>query len=130
MSDRDFYAAEKAVESAVQNDPELLERIRRDHEQRQKGNGADVRAEDPAGDIPLIEHSPDPERTGPGAFPKAAWRGLFAEYRDEMRRCSEAPDAYNFLALWAAAGNALGRRVWFPYSMRLYGNIYGVAFGP
>jgi hypothetical protein len=62
-------------------------------------------------------------------FPDAAWRGLFADYRDEMRGCSEASDAYNFLALWTAAGNALGRRVYFTYGMRLHANVYGIAFG-
>ena len=64
------------------------------------------------------------------AFPKAAWRGVFAAYRDVMRACSEASDVYHFTALWSALGNALGRRVWFPYSMRLYANTYLIAFGP
>jgi len=63
-------------------------------------------------------------------FPDAAWRGLFGVYRDRMRVCSEASDVYHFLAFWAAAGNALGRRVYFAYGMRLYGNIYGIGFGP
>ena len=63
-------------------------------------------------------------------FPDAAWRGRFADYRDEMRRCSEASDVHSFLAFWAAAGNALGRRVYFPYGMRLHANVYGIGFGP
>jgi hypothetical protein len=63
-------------------------------------------------------------------FPDAAWRGRFADYRDEMRRCSEASDAYHFLAFWAAAGNVLGRRVYFPYGIRLYANVYAIGFGP
>lgn len=63
-------------------------------------------------------------------FPDAAWRGHFADYRDEMRRCSEASDVYHFLAFWAAAGNVLGRRLYFPYGIRLYANVYAVGFGP
>jgi hypothetical protein len=63
-------------------------------------------------------------------FPDAAWRGLFANYRDEMRDCSEASDVHNFLAFWVAAGNALGRRVYFTYGMQLYANVYGIGFGP
>jgi hypothetical protein len=62
-------------------------------------------------------------------FPEAAWRGTFAQYRDEMRKCSEASDVYHFLTFWAAAGNALGRRVYFPYGMQLCANVYGIAFG-
>jgi hypothetical protein len=63
-------------------------------------------------------------------FPDSAWRGLFANYRDAMRACSEASDVYNFLAFWTAAGNALGRRIYFNYGMRLHANVYGIAFGP
>ena len=41
MSNSDFYAAERAVQSAVQNNPELLEKIRADDAARHKaaGNG-------------------------------------------------------------------------------------------
>jgi hypothetical protein len=71
----------------------------------------------------------EPDQALP-AFPKTAFRGLFAKYRDVMRRCSEASDVYHFTALWSALGNALGRRVWFPYGMKLYANTYMIAFGP
>jgi Bifunctional DNA primase/polymerase, N-terminal/Primase C terminal 1 (PriCT-1) len=70
------------------------------------------------------------ERAALPSFPDAAWRGLFSHYRDAMRACSEASDVFHFLAFWTAAGNALGRRVFFPYGMRLYPNVYGIAFGP
>jgi hypothetical protein len=72
----------------------------------------------------------DSERPALQLFPDAAWRGLFSDYRDVMRTCSEASDVFHFLAFWTAAGNALGRRVYFPYGMRLYPNVYGIAFGP
>jgi hypothetical protein len=76
------------------------------------------------------EAESEAERPAVQEFPDAAWRGRFADYRDEMRRCSEASDVYHFLAFWAAAGNVLGRRVYFPYGIRLYANVYAVGFGP
>jgi hypothetical protein len=76
------------------------------------------------------ERDSEPERTSLPDFPKAAWRGLFAQYRDEMRLHSEAPDVSHFLTLWAAVGNAMGRRVHYSYGMRLCANVYGIVFGP
>jgi hypothetical protein len=71
----------------------------------------------------------DQEHSELQQFPQTAWRGVFAQYRQAMRQCSEASDVYHFLTLWAAAGNALGRRVYFPYGMRLCANVYGIVFG-
>jgi hypothetical protein len=78
----------------------------------------------------LIENEFECNRSPIPDFPESAWRGVFGQYRDRMRKSSEASDAYHFLALWTAAGNALGRRLYFSYGMRLYPNVYGIAFGP
>ncbi|MBI4463839.1 MAG: hypothetical protein HY647_03950 [Acidobacteria bacterium] len=45
MSGSDFYAAQRAIEDAVQNDPELLERIRADHEQKERATATGGAAE-------------------------------------------------------------------------------------
>jgi hypothetical protein len=75
----------------------------------------------------------DRERQREGAlpeFPKAAWRGLFADYRAAMERATEASDAFHFAVLWARCAVALGRRVRFSYGMQLFPNVYVVCFGP
>src|SRR6185295_14863989 len=45
-------------------------------------------------------------------FPKAAWNGLFGEWRDMVKPCTEA----SLESLWAAflvgVGMALGRNMW------------------
>jgi hypothetical protein len=64
------------------------------------------------------------------AFPEAAWRGIFADYRSAMQRATEASDAYHFAAVWTRCAVALGRRVRFPYGMGLFPNVYLVCFGP
>jgi hypothetical protein len=64
------------------------------------------------------------------AFPEAAWRGIFAEYRTATLGKSEAAEAFHFASLWAVCAAALERRVWFPYGMDLYPNVYLVCFGP
>jgi hypothetical protein len=64
------------------------------------------------------------------AFPEEAWRGIFDDYRNANIRATEASDAFHFGALWARSAAALGRRVYFPYGMRLYPNVYNVCFGP
>lgn len=73
---------------------------------------------------PQCEHAAFPE------FPKAAWRGLFADYRVAMERATEASDTFHFAALWTRCAVALGRRVHFPYGMQLFPNVYLVCFGP
>jgi len=70
------------------------------------------------------------EGTTPPEFPKAAWRGLFADYRAATEQATEASDAFHFAALWARCAVALGRRVRFPYGMQLFPNVYLVCFGP
>jgi len=74
--------------------------------------------------------APQRERTTLPEFPRAAWRGLFANYRNAMERATEASDAFHFAALWARCAVALGRRVHFPYGMQLFPNVYLVCFGP
>lgn len=63
-------------------------------------------------------------------FPKAAWRGPFAEYRDAMAHATEASDVFHFAALWARGAVALGRNVHFPYGCTLYANVFLVGYGP
>jgi hypothetical protein len=116
---------EKRYEAAQQSEPESTARP------SYAGSAAAQPQQDStAGRSEEGEADLETERQALPGFPDAAWRGLFTNYRDEMRRCSEASDVYHFLALWTAAGNALGRRVYFTYGMRLYANVYGVAFGP
>lgn len=62
-------------------------------------------------------------------FPKTAWRGIFADYREVMRSATEASDAFHFAALWARCAVALSRRVSFPYGMQIYPNVFLVCFG-
>lgn len=76
------------------------------------------------------EREPQRERATFPEFPKAAWLGLFADYRAVMERATEASDAFHFAALWARCAVALGRRVHFSYGMRLFPNVYLVCFGP
>jgi len=63
-------------------------------------------------------------------FPKAAWRGLFADYRSAMERATEASDVYHFAALWTRGAVALGRRVEFFYGVRLFPNVFVIVYGP
>lgn len=78
-----------------------------------------------AGLQPVTEAGPERR-----AFPEAAWRGLFADYRKAMQGATEASDAFHFAALWARCAAALGRRVGFPYGMKLFPNVYVVCYGP
>jgi hypothetical protein len=71
-----------------------------------------------------------PEQASIPAFPEAAWRGVFADYRKATLGKSEAAEAFHFGALWGVCAAALGRLVWFPYGMDLYPNVYLVCFGP
>jgi hypothetical protein len=64
------------------------------------------------------------------AFPKAAWRGPFAAYRDAMARATEASEVFHFATLWARGAVALGRTVHFPYGSMIYPNVFLVGFGP
>jgi hypothetical protein len=64
------------------------------------------------------------------AFPKAAWRGPFADYRDAMAQATEASDVFHFATLWARGAVALGRTVHFPYGSTIYPNVFLVGFGP
>ncbi|MGO9604419.1 MAG: hypothetical protein ACLQAT_13670, partial [Candidatus Binataceae bacterium] len=64
------------------------------------------------------------------SFPKAAWRGPFAEYREAMAHATEASDVFHFAAFWARGAVALGRTVHFPYGSTIYPNVYIVGFGP
>jgi Bifunctional DNA primase/polymerase, N-terminal/Primase C terminal 1 (PriCT-1) len=64
------------------------------------------------------------------AFPKAAWRGVFADYRAAMQGATEASDVFHFAALWTRCAVALGRNVSFPYGMSLYPNVYLLVYGP
>lgn len=79
----------------------------------------------PEAEAPTIQES----QPAMPEFPKAAWRGIFAEYRIAMKRTTEASDAFHFAALWARSAVALGRRVSFQYAMQLFPNVYLVCFG-
>jgi hypothetical protein len=72
---------------------------------------------------------PEPEQVLP-AFPKAAWRGVFGEYRDTMQSATEAPDPFHFSTLLVRAGIELRRRIWFTYGLKLFPNFYCLNFGP
>jgi hypothetical protein len=72
---------------------------------------------------------PETQRILP-EFPEVAWRsGIFDDYRKANQRATEASDAFHFASLWARSAAALGRRVHFHYGMKLYPNVYIVAFG-
>jgi hypothetical protein len=86
------------------------------------------------GEVSALYDATEPQSQRAGAalpdFPKAAWRGLFGDYRSAMERATEASDAFHFAALWARCAVALGRRVRFSYGMQLFPNVYLVCFGP
>jgi hypothetical protein len=63
-------------------------------------------------------------------FPELAWRGLFDTYRKVVARSTEASDIFHFAGLWANAAARLGRRIWYPFGMKLRPNVYIVCFGP
>jgi hypothetical protein len=63
-------------------------------------------------------------------FPEAAWRGIFADYREAMNGATEASTVFHFGVLFARCAVALGRKVYFSYGLRLYPNVYLVCFGP
>jgi hypothetical protein len=84
----------------------------------------------PPGESKEAELDAQPERAALPEFPKAAWRGLFGDYRTAMDRATEASDAFHFAAIWARCAVALGRRVRFPYGMQLFPNVFLVCFGP
>jgi len=111
--------AARKIARALESDLALLSEAETQSHQRSVGDTNDG----------ARESESDPERSELPAFPRLAWRGIFAQYRDEMRKCSEASDVYNFLTIWVAAGNALGRRISFRYGMPLFTNVYGIAFG-
>jgi hypothetical protein len=73
---------------------------------------------------------PQAEPASIPTFPEAAWRGVFAQYRQATLGKSEAAEAFHFAALWGVGAAALERRLWFPYGMDLYPNVYLVCFGP
>jgi hypothetical protein len=81
--------------------------------------------------LQALSESEETQRTefSPG-FPKAAWRGVFADYRAAMQGATEASDVFHFAALWARCAVALGRNVSFSYGMSLYPNVYVVVYGP
>jgi hypothetical protein len=82
------------------------------------------------GESQVREREPHRERATLPEFPKAAWRGVFADYRAANERATEASDIFHFAALWARCAVALGRRVHFPYGMTLFPNVYLICFGP
>src|SRR5229473_6910856 len=54
------------------------------------------------------EFSPEGlERSQSVPFPRAAWRGVFADYRAAMERATEASDVFHFASLWARGAVAL-----------------------
>lgn len=63
-------------------------------------------------------------------FPKSAWRGAFASYREAMIGTTEASDVAHFTAFWAAAAVTLGRRVSMYSGERIFANVYLSVFGP
>lgn len=64
------------------------------------------------------------------AFPEAAWRGLFTDYRDAMRGTTEAPETAHFATLWAAIAVALGRKVSMYAGDWIFPNVYLGVLGP
>ena len=76
------------------------------------------------------EQGPPPDQPVEIIFHEAAWRGVFGEYRAAMKHVTEAPDSFHYSTLLVRAGMAIGRRVWFPYAMKLFPNFYCLNFGP
>jgi len=76
---------------------------------------------------PQFGQTPDTSDMPP--FPKAAWRGPFADYRDSMVEATEASDVFHFAALWACGAVALGRKLHFPYGFTIYPNVFLVGYG-
>ena len=62
-------------------------------------------------------------------FPKSAWTGVFANYRDEVAGRSEAPESFHFAALASVLGVLFGRRVFTHYALRVYLGTYWLLIG-
>ena len=84
---------------------------------------AQTAAPEPMPEPEVIESDKLPE------FPEAAWRGIFADYRDAVKATTEASDVYHFGALWAAVAVLLGRKVSMFSGERIYPNVYLSLFG-
>jgi hypothetical protein len=83
---------------------------------------------------PDIEEEDEPEEPqeppAVSVFPEIAWREVFQTYREAMQGTTEATDVAHFAALWGATALLLRRKVWIPYGMQVYPNVYLVLFGP
>jgi hypothetical protein len=112
---RHAYDAEKFL----RENPDARERVRKHADAQAPGC-------EPA---PVSSDSAKQDAHQLPSFPKAAWRGIFADYRAALEQTTEASDAFHFAALWARCAVALGRRVSFPYAMQLFPNVYLVCFG-
>jgi hypothetical protein len=107
----------------LENDVELLERVEARLGQPDAPASSEASSGQPDAGAEENDHEIPP-------FPRAAWRGLFRDYRVAMDQTTEAADAFHFAALWARVAVELGRRVQFSYGMPLYPNVFLVLYGP
>ena len=110
---------------ALENDPELLKQAEARFTEQPRSQDSP-----PSADSALRQDGAEQENEQLPPFPKAAWRGAFADYRDAMSRATAASDVFHFAGLWARGAVALGRRVSFPYGMSLYPNVFLVGYAP
>jgi hypothetical protein len=64
-----------------------------------------------------------------GLFPKSAWRGAFADYREAMEGTTEASDVFHFTSLWAGLAATLQRKVNMYSGDTVYPNVNLMNFG-
>src|SRR5712692_3597570 len=112
---------------ALENDPELLKQAEARFTGESRSQDSPRSA---AADSAPREDGAKQENYQLPPFPKAAWRGMFQDYRAAMERATEAADPFHFAALWVPAAVRLGRRVWFSYGMQLFPNVFLVLYGP
>lgn len=62
-------------------------------------------------------------------FPDAAWRGVFADYRELMRGISECPDALHYSNLLAFVASEMGTRFVLDEAKRTTANLYVLNVG-
>ena len=107
---------------------EALAKVENVYRRYVAGDGRPEKHE-PIVEIQESEEKEDPLANDAVAFPEAAWRGLFGQWRDVVAPCTEAPLENLWGAFLVAVGLMLGRNVWKESPRPLYPNFYMLLLG-
>ena len=126
--------AEKLILEAATNcqppfpNREALAKVENVYRRYVAGDGRPEKHE-PIVEIQESEEKEDPLANDAVAFPEAAWRGLFGQWREVAAPCTEAPLENLWGAFLVAVGLMLGRNVWKESPRPLYPNFYMLLLG-